>query len=135
MNKHKADELRKHSGMRNGPIAGSDYVQFLSDLKKRILTARVSTARAVNRGLILLYWDIGRAIVEKQKLLNWGDSVVEMVAKDLQSEFPEIRGFSADSIWRMRQFFTEYVESAFLEQPVPEIARRADSIKQGSMGR
>ncbi|HBB66982.1 MAG: hypothetical protein A2X28_08090 [Elusimicrobia bacterium GWA2_56_46] len=119
--------------MRNGPIAGSDYVRFLSDLKKRILTARISAARAVNRDLILLYWDIGRAIVEKQKLLNWGDSVVEMVAKDLQSEFPEIRGFSADSIWRMRQFFTEYVESAFLEQPVPEIARRADSIKHDQL--
>jgi len=133
MNKHKADELCKHSGMRNGPIAGSDYVRFLSDLKKRILTARISAARAVNRDLILLYWDIGRAIVEKQKLLNWGDSVVEMVAKDLQSEFPEIRGFSADSIWRMRQFFTEYVESAFLEQPVPEIARRADSIKHDQL--
>jgi predicted nuclease of restriction endonuclease-like (RecB) superfamily len=121
-------ELKTRTKMKNAVIAGSDYDQFLSALKTRIQTARLSAARAVNRDLILLYWDIGRAIVEKQELLNWGDSVVEMVAKDLQKAFPEVRGFSADSIWRMRQFFAEYSNSAFLEQAVPEMKKSRGGV-------
>ena len=121
MNKHKADELRKHSGMRNGPIVGSDYVQFLSDLKKRILTARVSVARAVNRGLILLYWDIGRAIVEKQELLNWGDSVVEMVAKDLQRDLPAITGLSPRNLRDMKRFYLVYTDDTIWRQAVAKL--------------
>ena len=121
-------ELKARTKMKDAVIAGSDYDQFLSALKIRIQTARLSAARAVNRDLILLYWDIGRALVEKQKLLNWGDSVIEMVAKDLQKAFPEVRGFSADSIWRMRQFFTEYSDSAFLEQAVPEMKKSRGGV-------
>jgi hypothetical protein len=39
-----------------------------------ITSARLSAARAVNRDLIQLYWDIGRGIVEKQQILGWGES-------------------------------------------------------------
>jgi hypothetical protein len=49
-----------------------EYRQFIEDLKARVTAARISAARAVNRDLILLYWDIGRAIVEKQRTLGWG---------------------------------------------------------------
>ena len=45
------------------------YRQFIEDLKTRVVSARISAARAVNRELILLYWDIGRGIVEKQRFL------------------------------------------------------------------
>lgn len=73
----------------------------------------------MNRDLILLYWDIGRAIVVKQETLGWGESVVEMLARDLQKAFPAMRGFSANNLWLMRQFYTEYSRSEFLEQAVP----------------
>ena len=56
-------------------VSHQDYPAFLAALKERILHARNSAARAVNRELVLLYWDIGRAIVEKQQLLGWGESV------------------------------------------------------------
>src|SRR5688500_2539320 len=108
-----------------------DYPAFLAALKERILHARTSAARAVNRELVLLYWDIGRAIVEKQQIAGWGDSVVERLAADLRGSFSDMRGFSADNLWRMRQFFTEYSGSEFLEQAVPELtkARRQISSK------
>ena len=64
-----------------------DYRRFIEDLKVRVDFARLSGARAVNRDLILLYWDIGCGIVEKQKALGWGDAVVEMVAGDLRRAF------------------------------------------------
>src|SRR5256885_17064406 len=88
----------------------ADYRQFVEDLKARVSAARISAARAVNNDAILLYWDIGRGIVEKQQTHGWGDSVVEMVSADLRNAFPGMRGFSADNVWRMRQFYTEYAD-------------------------
>jgi len=100
-----------------------DYRRFIEELKARVTAARTSAARAVNNDIILLYWDIGRGIVEKQKTLGWGDSVVEMVSADLRRAFPGMTGFSSDSVWRMRQFYAEYAGAEFLEQAVPEIKR------------
>ncbi len=92
----------------------SEYRQFIEELKGLVLSARISAARAVNRDLILLYWNIGRSIVEKQQVLGWGESVVEMVAADLQRAFPEMTGFSPRNVWDMRRFYTTYTASAFL---------------------
>ncbi len=52
--------------MKPTPIA-PDYTSFLTEVKGRIQTARLQAGRAVNRELVMLYWDIGRGIVEKQK--------------------------------------------------------------------
>lgn len=51
-------------------IPSSDYAAWLREVKSRILSARISAARAVNRELLLLYWDIGRGIMEKQEDLG-----------------------------------------------------------------
>lgn len=98
----------------------SDYAQFLADLKARVLNARIGAARAVNRQLILLYWDIGRAIVEKQRTAGWGDAVVERLASDLCAAFPDMRGFSSRNVWDMRRFYLAYTETAFIAQVVRE---------------
>ncbi|MDX2226697.1 MAG: PDDEXK nuclease domain-containing protein [Verrucomicrobiae bacterium] len=108
----------------------ADYRQFIEELKARVISARISAARAVTHEAILLYWDIGRGIVEKQKTLGWGDSVVEMVAADLRRAFPDMRGFSPDSVWRMRQFFSDYADPSFLEQLVPEMKKRGSLFLQ-----
>jgi predicted nuclease of restriction endonuclease-like (RecB) superfamily len=105
-------------------LASPEYQQFIKELKGRVLSARVSAARAVNRDLILLYWDIGRGIVEKQQTLGWGDSIVEMVSADLQKAFPGSFGFSPQNVWRMLQFFRTYTDNLFLSQAVRELEKK-----------
>jgi predicted nuclease of restriction endonuclease-like (RecB) superfamily len=102
-----------------------DYTSFLTEVKGRIQTARLQAGQAVNRELVMLYWDIGRGIVEKQKTAGWGEAVVERLAADLRAEFPDMRGFSADNVWRMRQFYADHSTPEFLEQAVPELKRHA----------
>jgi len=97
-------------------IEKPDYSEFLAKLKQRILEARTTAARAVNHGLILLYWDIGQGIVEKQKAVGWGDSVVECLASDLRSAFPDMHGFSVANLWRMKQFYLVHTSPEFLLQ-------------------
>lgn len=101
-------------------LAVPDYPAFLTALKQRILHARTSAAVAVNRELILLYWDIGRGIVEKQQAAGWGDAVVERLAADLRAEFPDMRGFSIANLWRMKQLYLVYTSPDFLAQAVRE---------------
>jgi DUF1016 N-terminal domain len=106
-------------------LASPEYRRLIEDLKARVVSARISAARSVNRDGILLYWDIGQAIVEKQQVLGWGDSVVEMVAADLRRAFPQTKGFSPRNIWDMRRLYETYTTPEFLAQAVPEIPESA----------
>ena len=99
-----------------------DYATFITDLKARIRSARLSAARAVNRDLILLYWALGRAVVEKQAQHGWGDSIVETLAKDLQKAFPGTTGFSERNLWYMRRFYEACSAPEFLQQAVAELS-------------
>jgi predicted nuclease of restriction endonuclease-like (RecB) superfamily len=98
-----------------------EYRQFIEELKLRIISAQISAARRINHELILLYWDIGHGIVEKQKTLGWGDSVVKVVAADLQKAFPGVKGFSPQNLWRMLQFYLIHTEEKFLSQVVRDL--------------
>jgi len=97
-----------------------DYVEFVTELKRRIVSARLHAARAVNRDLILLYWDIGRGILERQKSLGWGKNIVEDLARDLRAEFPDNQGFSSRNLWYMRCFYAEYSAPEILQQLAAE---------------
>ena len=114
-------------------MTSPEYRRFIEDLKARVISARISAARAGNRDLILLYWDIGHGIVERQQLLGWGDAVVEMVSADLRRAFPGTRGFSIQNLWRMKQFYLTHTAAEFLAQVVREMgvsdAERPDAAK------
>ena len=102
----------------------ADYRQFVEELKTRVSTARLTAARRINHEIIFLYWDIGRGIVEKQKALGWGESVVEMVAADLRKAFPSMTGFSPRNVWYMRRLYEACSAPDILSQAVREIAKR-----------
>ncbi|MGJ7504456.1 PDDEXK nuclease domain-containing protein [Variovorax sp. ZT5P49] len=109
----------------------TDYATFIGELKARVAAARLSAARAVNRDLISLYWDIGKAIVEQQRTQGWGQSVVEQIARDLRASFPGTQGFSARNVWDMRRLYEEYTGSEILRQVVAEGGKRPP--KQGAV--
>ena len=56
----------------------------------------------------MLYWSIGKIIVEKEDKRSWGTSVIERLAKDMQNAFPGMAGFSKTNIFRMKAFFLAY---------------------------
>jgi predicted nuclease of restriction endonuclease-like (RecB) superfamily len=99
----------------------SEYLRILNDIKSRIRSARIKATHKVNRGLIDLYWNIGKIIVEKQAQLGWGKAIVETLSKDIRKEFPGISGYSPDNLWRMRQFYVEYSNNQIMEPLVPEL--------------
>jgi predicted nuclease of restriction endonuclease-like (RecB) superfamily len=89
-------------------IVKSDYLKFLKEIREKIVSARISAYRKLNRDLIKLYWEIGKRIVEKQEKFSWGKSIVERLSKDLRQEFSPAKGYSIQNSWYMRQFYLEY---------------------------
>lgn len=85
-----------------------NYPQFLEDIKSRIRTAQIKAALSASREMIILYWDIGRSIIDRQTREGWGKSVVERLGVDLQKEFPGVGGFSVGNLWRMRALYISY---------------------------
>lgn len=102
-------------------IIGREYINFLNEIKSRIVSARIQAIRSVNKELIKLYWDIGKSIVERQKRFGWGKGVVEQLSRDLINEYANFEGFSPDNLWRMRMFYLEYKNDPILAQLVPEL--------------
>jgi predicted nuclease of restriction endonuclease-like (RecB) superfamily len=102
-------------------LESGDYAAFLEDLKSRIRTARVKASLSVNREMVLLYWGIGRDILERQTRFGWGAKVVQRLATDLRSEFPDMRGLSRTNLMYMRAFAKAYPEDSFVQQVAGQI--------------
>ncbi|MCP4349581.1 MAG: DUF1016 domain-containing protein [Desulfobacterales bacterium] len=105
-----------------GNISDSDYVSFFAEVKERIRLSQYEALKAVNKELIQLYGDIGWMIVEKQQHLGWGKSVVEQLSKDIQKEYPGIKGFSVRNLWNMRLFYSEILQNKKLQPLAAEIS-------------
>lgn len=115
------------------PIA-EGYDEFLRDLKERIRRAQVQAVLAVNRELVLLYWQIGRDILTRQQQQGWGAKVIDRLAADLRDSFPEMKGFSPRNLKYMRAFTKDYPDEQFVQQVVAQIpwghnVRILDAVK------
>jgi len=97
------------------------YDDLLLEIKRRIQTAQVRAALAVNRELVLLYWQIGRDILTRQQEQGWGARVIDRLAADLKNAFPEMKGFSRTNLLYMRAFADAYPEEAFVQQVVGQM--------------
>jgi len=91
------------------------YDTLLNGLKERIRQAQVKAGLAVNQELISLYWEIGTDILTQESQQGWGAKVVENLAKDLKSAFPEMKGFSARNLRYMKVFAETYPDPAILQ--------------------
>ncbi|MBA2735294.1 MAG: DUF1016 domain-containing protein [Pyrinomonadaceae bacterium] len=99
----------------------ADYAEFLNTLKIQIQQTQIRAVSSVNRELVLLYWRIGREILQRQKQRGWGAKVIERLANDLRKEFPEMKGFSRANLLYMRAFAEAYQDEQFVQQVVGQI--------------
>lgn len=99
-----------------------EYHQFLGEITARNRTSQYEAMKAVNKEMIALYWEVGKRISEQQKMLGWRKSVEENLSKDIQKEFPGIKGFGTSNVWDMARFYTEYQCDTILQPLVGEIS-------------
>ena len=111
------------------------YQDLLARLKSQIQTAQLRAAVSVNLELVVLYWSIGKEILSRQKEDGWGTGVIDRLAKDLRSEFPDMQGLSARNLGYMKAFAGAWPEEPILQQAVAKLpwghnVRLLDLVKQ-----
>jgi predicted nuclease of restriction endonuclease-like (RecB) superfamily len=101
-----------------------DYAAWLADLKARIHQERLRVVLASNAVMVLLYWDIGRSILDKQADQGWGSRVIDRLAADLRDAFPEMKGFSPRNLKYMRAFASAWPEREIVQRTVAQLSWR-----------
>ena len=105
------------------------YRDLLGDIKTRVRRAQAQAALSANAELIILYWDIGNMILERQGHEGWGAGVIPRLATDLKNELPDEKGFSERNLGRMVAFYRAYAD---LPQRVAKMDSTRDAPTEGA---
>lgn len=100
------------------------YKDWLNDIKLKIRVSRMKVALAANAELILFYWELGKDISEKLIQTSWGSNVLDVLAKDLKTEFPESTGFSRSNLYNCLKFYSFYKNDLIVQRSVGQIPWR-----------
>ncbi len=98
------------------------YESLVDEIKDLIHRKQYVVFKFINTETINLYWEIGEEIYKQQEEKGWGKSIVQVLSKELQKEFPGAKRYSAANLWRMRNFYLTYSESEKLAPLVREIS-------------
>jgi predicted nuclease of restriction endonuclease-like (RecB) superfamily len=85
-----------------------EYRNWLVTLKSTIRQSQIKAAVAVNSELIMLYWELGKQIVDKQENAKWGTGFIGQLSKDLKEEFPDMGGFSKHNLYHIKNLHLLY---------------------------
>jgi len=99
----------------------TDYKLWLTELKKQIHISQIKAKISVNTEMILLYWDMGKQILEKQENSKWGSGFIDQLSKDLKTEFPDMKGFSVDNIRFMKRMYLFYSQHDIISAQLVQI--------------
>lgn len=88
--------------------------QGFQHITELIVSAKQRAYQAVNHELVDLYWHIGKYVHEQVAVQAWGKSIVKDLADYIAQREPNIKGFSAQNLWRMKQFYETYKDDTKL---------------------
>lgn len=116
------------------PVAGNkldvpmDYSSTLADIKERIANERLRVTLSANAAMVLLYWDIGQTILNRQEQQGWGAKIIDRLSEDLKEAFPEMNGFSPRNLKYMRKFAEEWPDRAIVQRTAAQIPWRSNQL-------
>lgn len=102
----------------------NDYAALLADLKQRIAGERLRVVLSANAAMVLLYWDIGRAILKRQEKEGWGAKVIDRLSIDLREAFPDMKGLSPRNLKYMRAFAEAWPDKAIVQRVIAQLPWR-----------
>ncbi len=99
-----------------GTIADPEYVEWLSDFKRRFQRSQAKAAVRVNAALLEYYWELGRDIVQKQAESKWGSGFFNQLSLDMRTMFPNATGFSVTNLKYIKRWYAFYYEQVVIRQ-------------------
>ena len=122
-----ASRRRTHASGASFPVAPPrselpiGYAEMLGEIKLRIQQERLRVVLAANAAMVMLYWDIGRMILDRQQRAGWGAKVIDRLAADLRNAFPDMKGFSPRNLRYMRAFAAAWPERPIVQEALAQI--------------
>lgn len=104
------------------------YLSFIDNLKNEIEKQRLSVVLSANASMICLYWNIGKAILNKQAEEGWGSKVIDRISKDINDAFPDMSGFSPRNIKYMRKFAEVWNDYEIMQRTAAQIPWRSNIL-------
>lgn len=98
-----------------------DYALVLAEIKQRIQQERLRIVLSANAAMVLLYWDIGRMILDRQKQAGWGAKVIDRLSEDLRKAYPDMQGLSPRNLKYMRAFAAAWPDPAIVQASLAQI--------------
>jgi predicted nuclease of restriction endonuclease-like (RecB) superfamily len=98
-----------------------DYTDALGVIKQRIQEERLRVVLSANAAMVVLYWDIGRMILDRQDRSGWGAKIIDRLAADLREAFPDMKGFSPRNLLFMRSFAEACPDAEKVKQLVSQL--------------
>ena len=99
----------------------ADYGSVLDALKDRIRSERLRVTLAANSAMVLLYWDMGNSILERQRQQGWGARVIDRLSHDLTTAFPDMSGLSPRNLKYMRKFAEVWPDRQIVQEALAQI--------------
>ena len=96
----------------------NEYVNWLELIKEKIHQAQLKAHFKVNELMLVLYWEIGIAIIEAQTKQGWGAQVIDRLADDIKKDIVGNKGFSVRNLKYMRSFAGAYPEFPLVQVPL-----------------
>jgi predicted nuclease of restriction endonuclease-like (RecB) superfamily len=117
-NAHECNKRHIRKGCDNMLINNENYFKVLESIKARIRDAQYRAILGVNREQIVLFWNIGKVIIENSK---YGSGFIENLARDIRSEFPNAKGYSVRNLRYMRRFAEMFDDIENLQAPLADL--------------
>jgi len=100
----------------------TSYEQDFLEVREIIQRARFRALKSVNKELIDLYWNVGEYLSKKIQNEKWGKGIVKNLSDYLREAEPDLKGFSTQNLWRMKQFYDTYSNIPKLSTLLREIS-------------
>ena len=101
-----------------GVINDDEYFKFLENIKTDIITTRRQILSQVNNEVVLMYYRIGKGLIENSK---YGNRFIDTLATDLKLDFPNMQGLSARNLRYMKRFAKEFEYDSILQHNVAKL--------------
>lgn len=111
------DSYNEITGTMNTTSMTTDenYIDEVKAIKQAIIESQSRAIRMVSGEQLSLYFGVGLYVSEHSREGYWGSGAIEKISARLQKEMPGLRGFSAESIKKMRtfsEFWSKYLTVA-----------------------
>ena len=89
-----------------------DYSQAVKTIKEAILSSQSRAVQMISGTQLSLYFGVGLYVSANSRKGTWGTGAIKIISEQLRRELPGLRGFSEESIKKMRtfsEFWSQYL--------------------------